>query len=511
MPPPQQLFAAEDRRVAQAVAALDYLNPFLPERTELERRALGPAFDEASGGWQLSPDAEPENPNVLRIMELASATVHRVRKRLDGSLRPSADDLQLYEDLVLFHLYHRYRPHLGAVVEGALAGEAGRPTIPFYKEFEQDAEHLLRPPGITLPGDYPPEHLFAFLFQLNRAFHLIYGYLVGGSRAAIRLRASIWQSIFTHDLRRYVRSVYTRFNDISTLITGPSGTGKELVARAIGHSGYIPFDRASRRFTHGFVDLCYPLNLSALSPTLIESELFGHRKGAFTGALENHPGWFESSDPLGAVFLDEIGEISSGIQVKLLRVLESRTFQRLGETTPRRFEGRVLCATNRDLPAEIQAGNFRADLFYRICSDMVVTPSLAEQIQESEAERHRLVLFIARRMLGPDGDALAEEAEHWIAHHLAPDYDWPGNFRELEQCVRNVLIRGEYHPTNRPPRTPIETLSRDLAAGSLSAEALLRGYTNHVYRQTGTYEATARRLGVDRRTVRSRIDSDPDA
>src|SRR5207245_2420943 len=191
----------------------------------------------------------------------------------------------------------------------------------------------------------------------------------------------------------------------------------------------------------------FPLNLAALSPTLIESELFGHRRGAFTGALEDRKGWFEACPPLGTVFLDEIGDVDAAIQVKLLRVLQTRTFQRLGDTAARRFEGKVIAATNRYLGAAIEAGRFREDFYYRLCSDLIVTPSLAAQLRDSPDELSRLVRAIARRVAGDaEAEGLADEAEQWIREHLGPDYPWPGNVRELEQCVRNVLIRGSYEP-----------------------------------------------------------------
>ena len=112
---------------------------------------------------------------------------------------------------------------------------------------------------------------------------------------AARLRGAVWQSIFTHDMRRYRRSLYRRMGAITTLVTGPSGTGKELVARAVGMSRYIPFDAKTQTFSAGFRGAFHTLNLSALSPTLIESDLFGHRRGAYTGALEDRAGWRNAS------------------------------------------------------------------------------------------------------------------------------------------------------------------------------------------------------------------------
>jgi DNA-binding NtrC family response regulator len=251
----------------------------------------------------------------------------------------------------------------------------------------------------------------------------------------------------------------------------------------------------------------HPLNLSALSPTLIESELFGHRRGAFTGALEDRAGWLEVCPPTGTVFLDEIGELDPSIQVKLLRVLQTRTFQRIGDTQTRQFRGKIIAATNRDLSLEMSAGRFRKDFYYRLCSDMIRTPTLREQLAESRDELRSLVQFIARRLAGTDeAPRVTNEVVDWIDRHLGPDYAWPGNFRELEQCVRNILIRHEYHPPAESPRSDAEQLAAKIVAGEMSAESLLQEYCRIVYAKTGTYEETARRIGLDRRTVKSKVD-----
>jgi transcriptional regulator with PAS, ATPase and Fis domain len=316
----------------------------------------------------------------------------------------------------------------------------------------------------------------------------------------------VWQSIFTHDMQRYRRTLYTRLGDFTTLIRGPSGTGKELVAQAIGLARYVPFDARSQTFTEDFVGSFYAINLSALPATLIESELFGHRRGAFTGALQDRRGWLEVCPSLGTVFLDEIGELDAAIQVKLLRVLQSRTFQALGDTTERQFRGKLIAATNRDLAKAMQDGHFRQDFYYRLCSDMIVTPSLGEQLQESPEVLRELLVFIARRVVGDETETLASEVETWIVQNLGRDYEWPGNIRELEQCVRNVLVRKEYHPPRLPVASPRHELSRALTDGTLTADELLRRYCTQVYAQTGSYEETARRLQLDRRTVKSKVD-----
>jgi transcriptional regulator with AAA-type ATPase domain len=491
-----------EQQLVSAVTRLVFTNPFLPERIECERAALGEAFIPGDRVWNALADPQREASNVAKIGERAESLVESARKRLSDGAKASAEELNLYEQLVFYVLYHRSRERLGGMLDRKPGGTV---KASFYADFARDAEHLLALPGRKLasPADVAP-HLFACFFQIRRAFHHIFANIVGRSIAAARLRAAAWQSIFTHDVRRYFVALYDRLGDFTTLITGPSGTGKELVARAIGLSRYVPFDPKTKSFSEDFADSFHALNLSAMSPTLIESELFGHRRGAFTGALEDRPGWLEVCPPAGTVFLDEIGELDPLIQVKLLRVLQTRTFQRLGDTQTRHFKGKIIAATNRDLAAEMSAGRFRKDFYYRLCSDMVRTPGLREQIEDSPDELRGLVLFIAKKLAGDEAEGLANEVLSWIASHLGKDYAWPGNFRELEQCVRNVLIRHEYHPP-APATTDGEDFAQALTEGRLTAEQLLRRYCKLVYAQTHSYEETARRLGLDRRTVKSKV------
>ncbi|MBI4602788.1 MAG: sigma-54-dependent Fis family transcriptional regulator [Planctomycetes bacterium] len=501
------LFHAQERRLAAAVSALAYANPFLPERIAQERAALGAEFDERHASWNVEPGGADFQPNVARICERTSRLLEAARGRLLERAEASPAELALYEDLLLFVLYHRHR--LG--FDDTIAGGApqGRGITALHEAFAADAERFLAIPLLALPAREELAHLFACFFQLRRAFQNIHRFIIGASAPAVRLRAAVWQSIFTHDMRRYRRSLYGRMADYTTLVTGPSGTGKELVARAVGLSRYIPFDPRRRAFAEDFAGSFHALNLSALSPTLIESELFGHRRGAFTGAAGDHAGWLEVCPPMGTVFLDEIGELDAAIQVKLLRVSETRAFSRLGETEARRFQGKIIAATNRDLSAEMRRGRFREDFYYRLCSDIIVTPSLKERLSSEPGELGMLVLHLAGRIAGEEAPAVAREVEAWIGAHLGPGYEWPGNVRELEQCVRNVLIRREYRPSraaSREPDDPVEALVAALRAGELSAEELLRRYATLVYARTGSYEQAARDLKLDRRTVRSKVD-----
>jgi transcriptional regulator with AAA-type ATPase domain len=502
------LLKSADRNFVEAVSKLIFCNPFMPERIEHERRALGDRFVDAPLVWSLQPDDEGERPNIERLTELVEPMAETLRERLASGGRCEPDDVGLYEDLVLTLLYHRYRSDLQDAIVSGLEGRGATGRLDCWRRFRADFKRYLELPRVTMPTAYEPAHLFACFYQIRRAFYRIFRGIVGGSMPAARLRASVWQSIFTHDLRRYARVLYQHMGDMTTLVTGPSGTGKELVARAIGQSRYIPFDPEAGRFTEDFAASFFPLNLSALSPTLIESELFGHKRGSFTGAVSDRTGWLEVCPALGTVFLDEVGDLDPSIQVKLLRVLETRTFQRLGETTDREFGGKVIAATNRDLAEGLRQGQFRADFYYRICSDIVTTPPLAAQLVDDPRDLHNLVLFIAQRIVGVEAERVTGEVVGWIEEHLGHDYPWPGNIRELEQCVCNVVIRRRYEPPRALPRDAQDTLADDIRQTSLTAQELLGRYCTLVYAQCGSYEEAARRLAMDRRTVKARVDPD---
>jgi hypothetical protein len=507
------LLTESQRRLARALSCLTYCNPFLPERIEHERAVLGDGFEQSELVWSVRPSSRVERPNLKRILVAAETLVGEVRQKLADGARGSDADLELYQDVVFYILYQRTQPILQPVM--AAGGDAPK-KITGYRAFEADYKEYFEIPGVDLRPPYDPPHLFASCFQVRRAFFHIFQQIVGASLPAARLRATVWQSVFTNDMRRYQRVLYDRLGDFTTLIVGPSGTGKEVVARSIARSRYVPFDARTLAFADDYRGSFHPLNLSALSPTLIESELFGHRRGAFTGALEDRAGWLEVCRPLGTVFLDELGDIDAAIQVKLLRVLQTRTFQRIGDTQPRTFHGKIIAATNRDLARQMQIGRFRDDLYYRLCSDQIRTPALREILAESPGELHNLVLFIAQRVTAartedaeePSGVAMREaerlagEVTEWIEKQLGLAYPWPGNFRELEQCVRNVLIRGEYHPAIAPAADH----PMDLSGVQLTADELLCRYCTWIYAQTGNYEETARRLKLDRRTVKSKVD-----
>jgi DNA-binding NtrC family response regulator len=495
-----------DRNFAKAIGRVNAANPFLPERIAAEREALGGDFVEAGAAWNTRPPTAESHVNVRTITARCGALIDRAVKASAGGARSTREEAALYEEIAGYWLYQTYAVRFDRVILAALDGRGEGGRVEFFPAFKADVEKCFSVFGAERTEGAEPAHWFACAFQIRRAFHNIFRSLVGSSPSMARLRAEIWQSIFTHDLRRYRRGLYLRLGDFATLITGPSGTGKELVARALALSRYIPYEPKrggfGRDFAHGF----FALNLAALSPTLIESELFGHKRGAFTGALADRAGWMEECPPTGAVFLDEIGETDTGIQVKLLRVLQARTFQPLGGTESRRFEGKIIAATNRDLPAEIRAGRFREDFYYRLCSDQITTPGLRDQLDAAPGDLLTMVTYIAKRLLGGvEAEDFADEAVAWIEKSLGASYAWPGNFRELEQCVRNLILRGEYRPAGPLVRGAADDWNAVIEGGALTAEELLRRYTRIVFDQAGTIEETARRLDLDRRTVKARL------
>src|SRR5262245_8741922 len=212
----------------------------------------------------------------------------------------------------------------------------------------------------------------------------------------------------------------------TVLVTGESGTGKELVARAVHYH--------SERVGGAFV----AVNCKALAPGVLESELFGHERGAFTGAERARPGLFEQADG-GTLFLDEIGEIEPGFQTKLLRVLQERRVQRVGGSAEKPIDVRIVAATNRDLRAEIAAGRFREDLYFRLAVIPIHLPPLRERREDVLPLAHH---FLGRwnRELSRSVAGWTPEVERWLLAH-----PWPGNVRELENALERgvVLARGD--------------------------------------------------------------------
>jgi transcriptional regulator with GAF, ATPase, and Fis domain len=349
--------------------------------------------------------------------------------------------------------------------------------------------------------------VFGFFFQLRRAFYFIHRSLAGECESMRKLREALWNNVFTHDMRGYEAGLWNRMEDFSTLLLGETGTGKGSAAAAIGCSQFIPYLPGERRFAANFAESFIAINLSQFPETLIESELFGHRKGAFTGAIDHHAGVFERCSAHGALFLDEIGEVAMPVQIKLLQVLQERTFTPLGGHEKKRFSGRVIAATNRPLGQLRRDGRFRADFFYRLCSDVIELPTLRQRIAEAAGELELLVRLLVGRIAGTEDSDLVAEVLEALESGLPRGYSWPGNVRELEQAVRRILITGRY-AADLPPAGPDEetALVEKVRSGELAAAELLARYCAMLYRRLGTYAEVAKRTRLDPRTTRKYVE-----
>jgi len=304
----------------------------------------------------------------------------------------------------------------------------------------------------------------------------------------------------------------------TVLLTGETGTGKELIARALHELS----SRASGPFIR--------VNCGALSESLLESELFGHIKGAFTSANENRTGRFEAAHG-GTVFLDEINSVSYQLQVKLLRVLQEHEFERVGDTKTIKVDCRVVAATNVDLTDEIQNGNFREDLYYRLNVIPIYLPALRERSDDIPA----LVKFFAERYTRENG--LESKRVSNQALSFLTQYDWPGNVRELQNYIERALVLSSSDeigtddlPQHVRGLAPVrigrrldddaeslctDLVSRGIAEAGEDSNSVYGHVVNQVEREVilqvlrqcqGVQTRTATRLGINRNTLHKKID-----
>ncbi len=384
--------SSADREFFTALADVVFGNPFSPQRNALIVR-LAPR---AKPG-QLSDDREA----LARVVGPRLAPW--LREGIPAVQQLGAEDRRMLKPAVLYLCFHRYVPQLDALIER----QATQYGTPLAVTFADEAVAELTSGGLS---EVSAVQYFAFYFQLRRAFYFIHRELTGECASMQRLREALWNNIFTHDMRGYEAALWNRMEDFSTLLLGETGTGKGSAAAAIGRSEFIPYLPAQRRFAANFAETFIAINLSQFPEALIESELFGHRKGAFTGAIENHEGVFARCNAHGALFLDEIGEVSIPVQIKLLQVLQERTFTPLGGHEKKRFAGRVIAATNQPLGKLRQDARFRDDFFYRLCSDVIEMPTLRQRIAESPAELEHLVQLLVARITGSPAPEIVDQA-----------------------------------------------------------------------------------------------------
>ena len=279
-------------------------------------------------------------------------------------------------------------------------------------------------------------------------------------------------------------AVQVASTDTTVLLLGDSGTGKELLARCI-HNNSLRADKA-------FV----PVNCAALAPTLLESELFGHEKGAFTGAVVQHSGRFERAHG-GTLFLDEIGELDPNLQSKMLRVLQEKQFERVGGTRIIQVDVRIIAATHRDLKEAIEHGTFREDLYYRVSVFPIKLPPLRERREDILPLAEALLLKAAQRVSKPR-KAISEEAARMLRA-----YGWPGNVREMENVMERALIlsQAEKIVSDDLPFEELTEKSQPITLAEIEKKAILSALREN----NGHHRNTAEQLGISLRTLQYRL------
>jgi len=477
--------SADDREFWGLIARAAFANPFSPERRELDLRIAG----------------TPES-NLAKLSATVFQRVEKIEKNGAAEFNSySGEEKEIMRTGFLFEVYHRFYDQLDElIVQQTKSGEKSC-EVPFAREILA----LLIKRGFSRDEAL---RFFAIFYQLRRAFFFIVRGLIGQASCMQDLRRHLWNNVFTSDIRCYDRYLWNRMEDFSTLLLGETGTGKGAAASAIGRSGFIPFDEKKSSFAESFAENFLSLNLSQFPEALIESELFGHKKGAFTGAIDHHEGAFALCSPHGAIFLDEIGDVSVPIQIKLLQVLQDRTFTPVGSHEKQRFRGRVIAATNRSLDDLRREKLFRDDFFYRLCSDSILLPPLRQRFQELPQEFDAMLEHLLARMSGERAPELVSSVRKKLMACVGNDYGWPGNVRELEQAIRRILLTERYDGEKASGDLRGQLLS-GIEAGSLDADTVLSLYCRILHERHETFEAVAVRTNLDPRTVKKYLEQIP--
>ncbi len=475
---------AEQLKFFTQIKAIAFSNPFGLEREQLDCQLLGLETTDQS---IMERQAKIQQKLEQRLQQLANINITRY-KGIERNLLTYG---------WLFFIFHHYQNQFNSFIDAQKkAGEHPIP-LPF-------ADELIDQFKRTGFEQKESEKFIALFYQCHRGFYFISQAISGDCPAITDLRKRLWNNIFTFNPEWYVNFLCGKMEDFSTLLLGQTGTGKSLIAHAIGCSGFIPFDLNKQCFKESFKKSFISINLSQYPDNLLESELFGHKKGAFTGAIEHHKGVFSRCSQFGSVFIDEIGDIDIATQVKLLNVIQDREFCPVGSHEVQRFSGRVISATNRDIQTLRKEGLFRDDLYYRLCSDVIIVPNLQQRIQESPNELLHLINTLISRVITNSDKNLAKRIHKLIQKTLPQNYSWPGNVRELEQCIRSICLTGSYATSHSDQTKQNQGFVFDMEKDS-SAQHLLKTYCRYLYDQSNSYESVARLTQLDRRTVKKYI------
>jgi len=399
-----------------------------------------PYGDECRQACRTFSNGKIEHPADL--LDSASTQVDQLlgKLRKEDNLdlaRYSEDERWLLHHGVIFICYHRYAERFRKLIEEQFRQEGANVKVAFAAE----ALGIMTRAGMS--ADIAKRY-FAFFYQMQRALYFLDKTLVGTSPSMDRLRHDLWNTIFSHDFSLYEQFLWESIRSVSTIFVGEPGVGKEASAMAVIGSGFVPFEDKTMTFAEPFSEFFKEVNLAQHDGVRLESELFGHQKGAFTEAVENYQGVLSRCSAYDVIYLDGICKMPDPVQAKLASVLQHRTFTPVGSHTRQTFAGRVMAST-RKTPKKLLADNdMREDLYYQLCVNEIHVPSLRQRFKEKPSEFELMISHVIHRFTGQDSGNLVGRVIDGMPSHISPGYKWPGNVSELEQIVKKILLVKNY-------------------------------------------------------------------
>ncbi|MBG90461.1 MAG: Fis family transcriptional regulator [Actinobacteria bacterium] len=473
------LSEAQDR-LFNKVAQLVSVNPFSQQRVDIDQALLPKP---SSNYWE----------RLQQISALVEAELYLGDQDRASEIKALVREYSHVKYSVLLYIYVQFYEAFDAYILAQVKSGSRYYSLTFLDKIMGEFQTF----GFDRSSS---SHYTALFFQMRRAFHFIDQGLVGYSQAMQDLRSSLWTVIFSHDLVQYESNLLSQMAHFPVLLLGETGVGKGVAARAIGRSLFIPLDPDTGQFKANFMDVFVSVNLSELSESINESELFGHKAGAFTDASQDYDGIFGLSSPYGAIFLDEIGELPLPIQVKLLRVLQERTYYPVGSKVAQRCHGRFISATNRSLDELLSGDLLRSDFFYRISALVVNLPSLRDLLVQNQDDLKVLIQHTLNEIMGQFQPVLGTDIFLAIVSASPQGYAWPGNVRELERYIKQWLIQGDIlMPQSQGVASEL------IQTSSLTASQLLSAYAHRLYQDHGSYQDVAAIMDIDWRTAKAYI------